>query len=338
LTLTDGEASISGVIWASQLARLDFIPEEGDGVIVVGKLNFWAARANLTVQILDVRPGLSAVMRQFERVRARLAPDGWFEPERKRALPKWPGRIALLTSVPSSALADMLRTARERWPATALLVVPIPVQGAVEFRILQALRHLADHHETLGLDAIVLARGGGSREDLAVFDGEDLAMELARSPVPVVCGLGHEDDTTIADLIADYRAATPTAAVVALLPDRAAIRMGLMQLRQHLRQRAELRLSSLKQKVLHQTDRLTQLHPRRLLARQRELLEQQQRLLDALSPLTPLRRGYCLVRDPKGRLVSRMAQLQTGDTVDLRFVDGRVLAKTLSLQPLPSSE
>jgi exodeoxyribonuclease VII large subunit len=338
LTLTDGEASISGVIWAYQLARIDFIPEEGDGVIVVGKLNFWAARANLTVQILDVRPGLSAVMRQFERVRARLAPEGWFEPERKRALPPWPRRIALLTSVPSSALADMLRTARERWPATALLVVPIPVQGAVEARILAALRRLSENSESFGLDAIVLARGGGSREDLAVFDSEDLALALAHAPVPVVCGLGHEDDTTIADLIADYRAATPTAALVALLPDRSAIRHGLLQLRQHLRQRAEMRLMALQQQLKHQQSRLKELHPRRLLARQRQELEQQQRLLAALSPLRPLSRGYCLVHDPAGKLISRVTQLQMGDTVELRFVDGRVLAQTLSLHALPSSE
>jgi exodeoxyribonuclease VII large subunit len=337
LTLTDGEASISGVIWASQLARIDFIPEEGDAVIVVGKLNFWAARANLTVQILDVRPGLSAVMRQFERVRARLAPQGWFEPERKRSLPPWPRRIALLTSVPSSALADMLRTAKERWPATALLVVPIPVQGAVEARILAALRQLSENSESLGLDAIVLARGGGSREDLAVFDGEDLALALAHTPVPVVCGLGHEDDTTIADLIADYRAATPTAALVALLPDRSAIRQGLLQLRQHLRQRAEMKVMGLHQQLKHQQERLKQLHPRRLLASQRQGLEQQQRLLAALSPLRPLSRGYCLVRDPTGKLVSRVIQLRAGDTVELRFVDGRVMAQTLSLHPLPSS-
>jgi exodeoxyribonuclease VII large subunit len=337
LTLTDGEASISGVIWASQLARIDFIPEEGDAVIVVGKLNFWAARANLTVQILDVRPGLSAVMRQFERVRIRLAPQGWFEPERKRALPPWPRRIALLTSVPSSALADMLRTAKERWPATALLVVPIPVQGAVEARILAALRRLGENSESLGLDAIVLARGGGSREDLAVFDGEDLALALAHAPVPVVCGLGHEDDTTIADLIADYRAATPTAALVALLPDRSAISQGLLQLRQHLRQRAEMRVMGLQQQLKQQQERLKQLHPRRMLAIQRQELEQQQRLLAALSPLRPLSRGYCLVRDPTGKLVSRVTQLRAGDTVELSFVDGRVLAQTLSLHPLPTS-
>jgi len=213
-----------------------------------------------------------------------------------------------------------------------------PGAGGGGGRILEALRRLGENSESLGLDAIVLARGGGSREDLAVFDGEDLALALARSPVPVVCGLGHEDDTTIADLIADYRAATPTAALVALLPDRSAIRQGLLQLRQHLIQRLEMRLMALHQRLKHQQERLRDLHPRQLLARQWEGLEQQQRLLEALSPLRPLGRGYCLVRDSKGRLVSRVSQLQMGDTVDLRFVDGRVLAQTLSLHPLPSGD
>ena len=130
LTLTDGEATVPAVIWSSQLRKLGFVPEDGDGVTVVGKLNFWTARAALSVQILDVRPSLTAVMRRFELVRARLAPEGLFEAERKRPLPPWPARIALLTSVPSSALADMLRTARERWPLTSVMIVPVPVQGA----------------------------------------------------------------------------------------------------------------------------------------------------------------------------------------------------------------
>ena len=171
LNLLDGQASIQGVIWSSQLQKLSFVPQEGDGVVVVGKLNFWAARASLNVQVLDVRPSLTTVLRQFEQVRSRLEPEGLFDPERKRALPPWPRRIALLTSVPSAALADMLRTARERWPATDLLVVPIPVQGNVESQIASAIETLCARAASLGIEALVLARGGGSREDLAVFDG-----------------------------------------------------------------------------------------------------------------------------------------------------------------------
>ncbi len=203
MTLSDGSASISAVVWASQLAKLDHLPEDGDGVVVVAKLNFWAARASLTLQVLDLRPTLSTVLRQFEQVRQKLEPEGLLNAERKRPLPVAPHHIALLTSVPSSALADMLRTAAERWPAATVLLVPIPVQGAVEAQISAALTALGERANLLGLDALVLARGGGSREDLAVFDTEAVARAVAACPIPVVSGLGHEDDTTVVDLVAD---------------------------------------------------------------------------------------------------------------------------------------
>jgi exodeoxyribonuclease VII large subunit len=331
LTLTDGDASISAVIWASQLQKLGFVPEEGDGVVVVGKLNFWAARANLSVQVLDLRPSLTAVLRQFERVRDLLMPEGLFDPERKRPLPELPGRIALLTSVPSSALADMLRTARERWPSTRLLVVPIPVQGPVEQRIRAAIDQISGRCLELGLDAIVLARGGGSREDLAVFDGEALARSLASCPVPVVCGLGHEDDTTIADLVADYRAATPTAALVALLPDRQMALQALSQERRHLGQLVRLRLQGARQLLERQRERLATRHPALLLQRERQWLEQQRRLLLALSPQQLLARGFSLLRDATGNLVHSIHDLQPGDAIQVQLLDGRVEADVLRL-------
>ncbi|MBM5800889.1 MAG: exodeoxyribonuclease VII large subunit, partial [Cyanobacteria bacterium K_DeepCast_35m_m2_023] len=197
LTLSDGQASIGAVVWASQLPKLTHQPQDGDGVVVVGKLNFWANRATLSVQVLEVRPSLSTVLRQFERVRQLLDEDGLLDPARKRALPPMPQQIAVLTSVPSSALADLLRTASERWPATAVVVVPIPVQGSVEQQIGAALTALSARASALGLEAIIVARGGGSREDLAVFDSELVARAVANCPVPVVSGIGHEDDTTI---------------------------------------------------------------------------------------------------------------------------------------------
>lgn len=333
LTLTDGEASISAVVWASTLERLSFVPEEGDGVVVVGKLNFWAARANLTVQVLDLRPGLTAVLRQFEQVRALLEPEGLFAVERKRPLPRLPRRIALLTSVPSSALADMLRTARERWPATGLLVVPIPVQGAVEGKIVRALSEISTRAEALGIDAVVLARGGGSREDLAVFDGVALARCLAHSPVPVVCGLGHEDDTTIADLVADHRAATPTAAIVALLPDRQAALQEIGRSRAHLQRSLTLRLEAARHRLAQQRSQLASLHPIRLLEQQRRWLAQQRLLLQALSPQHLLARGFSLLLDGRGLPVRSLGQLQPGEAIEVQVVDGRVRALVEELLP-----
>lgn len=324
LTLVDEQASISGVVWASQLSKLSFQPSEGDGVLVVGKLNFWASRASLCVQILDLRPSLSAVLRQFERVRALLEPEGLLDPTRKQALPTMPAAIALLTSVPSSALADMLRTARERWPATRIHVVPIPVQGAVEEQIRARLAEVVARAKDFGIEAIVLARGGGSREDLAAFDNEALARDLAACPLPLVTGLGHEDDTTIADLVADYRAATPTAAVVALLPDREHLVLSLQQQRALLRQSLNHRLQRERLRLESDRSRLLQLHPRQLLASTRQQLRQRIELLQALSPQRLLERGFSLVHQADGQLVRSVRQVQSGDALHLMVADGRI--------------
>ena len=324
LTLVDEQASISGVVWSSQLSKLSFQPSEGDGVLVVGKLNFWASRASLCVQILDLRPSLSAVLRQFERVRELLEPEGLLDPQRKRPLPALPTAIALLTSSPSSALADMLRTAKERWPATRIFVVPIPVQGPVENQIRARLADVIERSGALGIDAIVVARGGGSREDLAVFDSEQLARDLAACPLPVVTGLGHEDDTTIADLVADYRAATPTAAVVALLPDRHSLALALGQQQSLLKQSLRHRLQAEQLRLDANQKRLQQLQPRELIAQLRLRLEQRLELLQALSPQRLLARGFALVHRSDGQLLRSVEQVNPGDALQVVLVDGRI--------------
>ena len=333
LTLVDGEASISAVIWASQLAKLSHQPSEGDGVVVVGKLNFWAARATLSVQVLDLRPSLSTVLRQFERTRQTLEPEGLFAPERKRPLPAFPVAIALLTSVPSSALADMLRTAAERWPSTRLYQVAIPVQGRVEAEICRILTEVMGRADMLAIEAIVLARGGGSREDLAVFDGEDLARLLAASPVPVVSGLGHEDDTTIADLVADYRAATPTAAIVALLPDRLSVLQRLQQSRSQLRQALSFNMQAKRQQLAGLRAQLEQIRPSRLLALQHQGLQQRRQLLEALSPQRLLQRGFAMVRSPDGQLLRSIKQIGCGDPFLVELADGRLRAQVTDVTP-----
>lgn len=323
MSLGDGNASISAVVWASQLRQLRYRPKDGDGVTVVGKLNFWAARASLTVQVLDVRPSLTTVLREFERVRQLLEDENIIQPARARRLPQRPQTIAVLTSIPSSALADMLRTARERWPLTRLLVVPIPVQGPVDDRIRTVMNHLAEQSGALGLDAMVLARGGGSREDLAVFDSEELCRDLARFPVPVVTGLGHEDDLTVADLVADHRAATPTAAIVALLPDRQAAVQALIQRRQRLRDWLQTRLVREQQKLMERRKVLKLTSPQIRIQQLRQNLEQKQTLLRALSPERWLQRGLALVRNAEtGEAVISSQQVRLGDRLELQLKDG----------------
>ena len=305
-----------------------------DGVRVVGKLNFWGARASLSVQALDIRPSLSTVLRRFEQVKQQLESEGLLDPAQRRPLPQRPSCIAILTSVPSSALADLLRTANQRWPACALRVVAIPVQGDVEERICAVLDQLEAQWQSLGIEAVVLARGGGSREDLSVFDGEQLARALLRCPVPVVSGIGHEDDVTIADLAADYRAATPTAAMVALLPDREQEQRLLDERGLHWRSRIQQRLLRL-HRDWDPEIRKQQLHSllQRNLERRQWQLQGQRQLLAALSPQRLLQRGYCLLRNRQGVLLRDGSKLKAGDAVDAQLHQGVLSLTVQAWQP-----
>lgn len=324
LSLGDGDATINGVIWASSRKRLRYEPEDGDGVTIVGKLNFWTARAQLSVQVIDIRPSLAVTLRRFEVVRRRLEAEGLLDAAHKRPLPFAPGTVAVLTSVPSSALADMQRTAQERWPACRWLLVPIPVQGQVEASILQAFRCVAQQADILGLDAAVIARGGGSREDLAVFDSEAVARAIAACPVPVVSGIGHEDDTTVADLVADHRAATPTAAMVALLPDRHLQRRELAGLRQLLRALTQQRLETEAQQ-LQQRRRQAQSAVLQQLTAKNEALHHGQRLLVALGPRQTLRRGFALLRRGDGSWLRSIRNVVPGERLEAELADGTLV-------------
>ena len=332
LTLTDGEASVTVVCWASRLKQLEYVPADGDGLTVVGKLNFWAARASLAVQAIDIRPSLTTIERRFEAVKSLLTAEGLIAPERRRRLPLIPKRVAVLTSAPSSALADMLRTARERWPQTELLVVPIPVQGAVSPQICAVLKQLSDAQPTLRLDALVLARGGGSREDLMVFDEEEVCRSLAGFPCPVVTGLGHEDDLTVADLVADHRAATPTAAMVSLLPSRVSALQTLQQQRLQLSHQCRWRCHREMERLVQRRQLLSSRHPQTVLDRCRSQLAQRRQLLQALSPDRWLARGYAKVTTTDGSLVQSTSDAHAGDALVIHVRDGELNVSVQSVR------
>ena len=332
LTLSDGEASITAVAWASKLKQLDFVPGDGDGVTVIGKLNFWSARASLAVQVLDIRPSLTTVLRRFETVKAQLLEEGVINPSRRRKLPAFPKRLAVLTSVPSSALADMLRTAQERWPLSDLLVVPIPVQGEVAPIICGVLNRLAELHNQLELDAIVIARGGGSREDLMVFDDADLCRTLASFPLPVVTGLGHEDDLTVADLVADHRAATPTAAMVTLMPSKESAQQTILQRRTSLSEYKRWRLEQASSRLKERHLQLHAVRPAVALQRRRNQWEQRQQLLLALSPQRWLNRGFAMLHTTNGQPIQSIDDISLNKQVHIRLKDGVVQAITKTIQ------
>ena len=332
MNLTDGEATITVVCWASRLNQLDYVPADGDGITVVGKLNFWAARASLAVQAIDIRPSLSTVERRFEAVKALLASEGLIDPAARRHLPLVPTRIALLTSVPSSALADMLRTARERWPLAELLIVPIPVQGSVAPQICAALEQLNQVQPQLKLDALVLARGGGSREDLMVFDDEQVCRAIASFCCPVVTGLGHEDDLTVADLVADHRAATPTAAIVSLFPSRDSALQTVRQQRLQLVQQQQWRFKRERERLRQKHQLLQSLQPQTVVQRSRLQLDQRQQLLKALSPDRWLRRGFAKVMQLNGTVLESVSEAKPNDDLVIQLRDGQIGVTVQSVQ------
>lgn len=218
-TLKDREGQLRCALFRRDAARVAFNLADGLDVIVFGGLSVYGSRGDLQCIVRQVEPrGRGALQLAFEQLRARLDGEGLFREERKRPLPAFPNTVGLVTSPGGAALHDVLRVLRARAPVSRVLLSPARVQGpAAEGELVAALQALAAHGEC---DVIALVRGGGSLEDLWPFNSEVLARAIARSPVPVVAGVGHETDVTIADLVADLRAPTPTAAAAALLPER----------------------------------------------------------------------------------------------------------------------
>ncbi len=329
LTLTDGKTSVDGVVWSSTIKSLKFLPKEDDGVVIVGKLNFWESQARISVQVFDIRASISTVQKKFEIVKSKLLKDGLIDDSLRRKLPKYPHSIGILTSVPSSALADMLRTAKERWPLTKLYIIPIPVQGNNETEVKKILSKLRNNK--LALDAIVIARGGGNREDLMLFDTEIIAREIATFPIPVITGIGHEDDLTVSDLVSDQRSATPTAAIVDLLPSREIEKHNFFKNKKILNDYFKLFVQN-KKNFLNTKKSFFQDHsPRQLIKSKRTKLNYIYQLLDALSPEKWLRRGFALITDEEGNSIYSVQSFKEKDKFLVQFCDGKISAKVDSL-------
>ena len=329
LTLTDGKASVDGVAWSSTIKSLKFLPKENDGVVIIGKLNFWESQARISVQVFDIRASISTVLKKFEIVKLKLFKEGLIDDSLRRKLPKYPHAIGILTSAPSSALADMLRTAKERWPLTKLYIIPIPVQGNNESEVKTILSKLRKNK--LGLDSIIIARGGGNREDLMLFDNEIIAREIATFPIPVITGIGHEDDLTVSDLVSDHRSATPTAAIVDLLPSRENEKNNFLQNKKILNDYFKLFVQN-KKNYLNTKKSFFQSHsPRLLIKNQRTKLNYIFQLLDALSPDKWLKRGFALITDESGNSIYSIKNVKEKDKLLVQLFDGKITTEFDSL-------
>ncbi|HYM43889.1 MAG TPA: exodeoxyribonuclease VII large subunit [Steroidobacteraceae bacterium] len=232
-TLKDREAQLRCVMYRNRNALLGFTPRPGAQLLLRGRISVFEPRGEyqLIAEYLE-EAGIGALQRQFERLKARLAAEGLFASERKRTLPRFPRRIGVITSPAGAALHDILKILARRFPAAAVLIYPAVVQGAAAAPALIAALETAGARAEC--DVLILARGGGSLEDLWAFNDERLARAIAASALPVVSGVGHEIDFTIADFVADARAPTPSAAAELVVPDRAAFLQALARTAQRL--------------------------------------------------------------------------------------------------------
>lgn len=224
-TIKDEGAAFSAVIFASTARRLDSRPADGMQIIATGRVEFYGPSGKLSLIVDRLDPvGKGPLEARFQQLAAELRTLGWFDPEHKKPLPVFPRRIAVVTSATGAALQDVIDTARRRCPAVGLLVVDARVQGdSAVSEVSRAVRGLGANRQRLGIDAILITRGGGSIEDLWAFNEREVAQAIWECPLPVIAAIGHETDTTIAELVADERGATPTQAAMRLTPDRVAI-------------------------------------------------------------------------------------------------------------------
>ena len=324
-SLRDSLAQLPCVMFRDDARRLPAAPTEGMKVFAFGRASVYekAGRFQLVVSRMMSTETGGLFRLAFERARAALAKDGVLDRPRK-PLPAYPRWIAVVTSVDGAALRDILAVAGARWPVAQIAVIGTRVQGdgAVD-EVIRALRTIP---KLTKVDVAIVGRGGGAKEDLQVFNEERVARALAQVPVPVISAVGHETDVTLCDLVADHRAATPSAAAQMATPDREEVLSDLAHLGGRLARGLAHRVERMDERVGRTGDRLVHAIGRRLEVAGARLSVASGRL-DALSPLGVLARGFAVPRDAAGRVLRRRADFPAGTRFDLRVVDGTVPAR-----------
>lgn len=352
-SLKDAAAQVRCVMFRNRNAYLDWQPSEGDKVEARALVSLYEARGEfqLTVEALQ-KAGLGALYEAFEKLKQKLELEGLFAPERKRALPAFPRQIGIVTSPDAAALRDVLTTLKRRMPSIPVIIYPTPVQGkSAAESIVRAVSIASQRAEC---DVLILCRGGGSMEDLWSFNEEIVARAIAGCSIPVVSGVGHETDFTIADFAADRRAPTPTAAAELVSPDRTTLLHKVQQTIHRLERQMNFglqnrmqRLDILAHRLIHPGERIQQRktvleHLRlrlqgtvnqQLVMRQTQLHRLSQNL-QHLAPQHVLNRGYSMVQNKAGAVIHSHSQLHAGERVSITFAQGGAEADVKKIKPL----
>lgn len=341
-TLKDAAASLRCVIWRSQASQLFYLPQrEGEAVLAHGRISVYEAGGNYQFYVDDLQPaGQGALYAQFERVRAKLAAEGLFDAELKKPLPPFPRKIGLVTSPTGAALRDILNVLRRRYPIAEIILAPTQVQGeSAPSQLIAALATIAPQN----VDVIILARGGGSLEDLWAFNDERVARAIVACPTPIITGIGHEVDFTIADFVADVRAPTPSVAAELATPDKVELKRVIYAQQLALIDAAQQQVASARTDVTRQQWALAGISPQAALNNYRQRLDtlvsqagrtlqhylslKHERVktlvarLETLNPQATLARGYAIVQ--KGQeVVFQTSQVNPGDEIVVKVRDG----------------
>lgn len=332
ITLRDTDADLSLSVVAETTVVDVVSPPLGEGqrVIVYGRPEFYAGRGSLQIRAREIRPvGRGALLEELERLRALFQAEGLFAPERKRPLPFLPRRVGLISGRASAALRDVTVNARLRWPGVDFEIREVAVQGATAVpAIVEALTELNAHPD---VDVIVIARGGGSVEDLLPFSNERLIRAVVASRAPVITAIGHEQDVPLVDLVADVRASTPTDAAKRVVPDVAEEWERITQQRQRARRTIERRITIDAADVTRSRATARRSVQRRIDHGLVDVGHLRARLT-ALSPASTLERGYAVLRTHEGTVVRDPAMLAAGESLEARVARG---AFTVRVEDLP---
>ena len=346
-TLKDEGGALKCVMFKGSALRLRFRPENGMKVIAMGKISVYprdgAYQLYVAAMAMD---GIGDLHAAFEQLKAKLAAQGLFDPAHKKPIPKYPGRIGIVTSSAGAAVHDMLRILKKRYPLAHVYLLPVRVQGVeAPAEIVGAIRY-ANYYKLA--DLLIVGRGGGSIEDLWAFNDEHVAHAIYESEIPVISAVGHEPDVTISDYVADLRAATPSNAAELAVPDQDALRQTLDSMAssmatilkrqvsgaaQHLRALAASPALRSPTGYLEQKAKNVQLLKNRLMAAQVQSVERKQRRyveltakLDAMSPLKVLTRGYAMAQTETGDVIRSIEQVSNGDRICVNVSDGTISA------------
>ena len=346
-SIKDADGALRCVMFRSSAVRLRFRPENGMKVLVTGRISVFPRDGAYQLYCTSLTPdGVGDLYVAFEQLKSKLAAEGLFDPAHKKPLPKFPHRIAIITSGAGAAVMDMLRILGKRYPLSKVMILPVRVQGVeAPAEIASAIRY-ANRHQIA--DIIITGRGGGSIEDLWAFNDERVARAVYASEIPVISAVGHEPDVTICDFVADVRAATPSNGAELAAPDQTQLRNQLQNAQSRLLEAMTKQLKLSRQtldalaakRVLQSPENYLQdkrmqldyLHQQLIAASQRQVAEKKQRFirltasLEAMSPLKVLSRGYSVVRAEDGTLVTDASRMRTGDRIRVQMQKGSLTA------------